>query len=188
MAEAIKSRPVYESIAIDSHIQNHIFISEDYLIDALLELSKQCDCSAKSFWILTQNPDLAFLPDGTVVIDKLDFKRLVSDKLKNLPISSTLYVAGISESFLWDIHQLAVSVGLAAEQIKKLPPLTNQRRLFCTHCYTVTEGVKETPCQCPGCNRHLLVRDHFSKIHGAYVGVQINAEDPQEIFKTEEVA
>ncbi|WP_319381283.1 hypothetical protein [Thiomicrorhabdus sp.] len=45
-----------------------------------------------------------------------------------------------------------------------------------------------SPFECPGCHRLLLVRDHFSRIHSAYVGVQINAEDPEDIPPTEELS
>ena len=41
---------------------------------------------------------------------------------------------------------------------------------------------------CAGCGRHLLVRDHFSRRHGAFMGVMVDAELPgvrpavQEVF------
>jgi len=105
-----------------------------------------------------------------------------------LPVSSNVYLAAKRESVLWDRHNLDVKSGMASEQIKMLKPLGNERRLFCTHCYTVTEDVTHSPFECPGCHRLLLVRDHFSRIHSAYVGVQINAEDLDDVPETEELS
>jgi ribosome maturation factor RimP len=49
------------------------------------------------------------------------------------------------------------------------------------------DDIGHTPVICAGCKRPLLVRDHFSRFLGAYVGVQINAEDPTEEPATKEL-
>lgn len=188
MSESIKSRPVYEPVEIDSQVLNHVFISENNLIKALKDLYLKCGNENKQCWVITDNSDLEAFTVDAEVIQKTKLTEELTKKLINLPISTNLYLAAYSESFLWDVHRLAQSLGFADEQIKKLQPLTKERRLFCTHCYTMTEGVTHSPFECPGCKRLLLVRDHFSKIHGAYVGVQINAEDPCDIPESEEVA
>ncbi|MEO9275502.1 hypothetical protein ABFY09_11600 [Marinomonas sp. 5E14-1] len=54
-----------------------------------------------------------------------------------------------------------------------------------SHCHSVMEGIVETPIHCHGCGLLLLVRDHFSRAHGAYVGLNIKAEDSTEILGRE---
>ena len=65
---------------------------------------------------------------------------------------------------------------------------SQRRRVWCTHCHGSTEGVTTNVVACAGCGRHLLVRDHFSRRHGAFMGVMVDAEQPgvrpamQEVF------
>lgn len=183
---SIKSRPVYEPIDIDDSVQEHVFIAQTGAAADIKALFAQCSSHHKSCWIV--GDDTAPATDGAKPVAVDAQKSTFSELFSQLPVSCNLYVAGMTEGFLWDIHNLAIAAGLAAEQVKKLPPKTTQRRLFCTHCYTLTEGVTYSPYECPGCHRLLLVRDHFSKRHGAYVGVQINAEDPDDIPPKEELS
>ncbi|WP_319557374.1 dimethylamine monooxygenase subunit DmmA family protein [Thiomicrorhabdus sp.] len=182
----IKSRPVYSPVEIDQAVQQHLFIAEEGAFSTLSDLYQDCE-GEKSCWIVGQE-SADKLPKGCHFIDAQSFEEAFGELFAKLPISSNLYIAGIREAFVWDIHKLAIQAGLAPEQIKKLQPLSNERRLFCTHCYTLTEGVTYTPFECPGCKRLLLVRDHFSRLHSAYVGVQINAEDPNDIPPKEELS
>lgn len=184
-----KSRPVYPPIEINEAVQQHVFIAEGKAFTLLEGLYQSCS-REKSCWIAglselnepDKNPkDCHFITPQSI---NGSFAKFLSD----LPVSSNVYVAAKRESFLWDIHNLAVKSGMASEQVKMLEPLGNERRLFCTHCYTVTEDVTESPFECPGCHRLLLVRDHFSRIHSAYVGVQINAEDLNDVPETEELS
>ncbi|GAB6070988.1 hypothetical protein JCM30760_20850 [Thiomicrorhabdus hydrogeniphila] len=185
-ASTMKSKPFYPPININDSIQNHLFIAESGAFSELSETIDQCKNGEKSYWVvgdtISEN-----LEDKVSVVPISQFKETFSDLFAKLPFSSNIYIAAQTEAFLWDVHNLAVKAGLAEEQIQKIKPLTNQRRLFCTHCYTITDGVTQTPFECPGCHRLLLVRDHFSTIHAAYVGVQINAEDPNETHPIEEL-
>lgn len=127
--------------------------------------------------------DEAAPDDETTCVDTEKLSSLLAALMPN----TTLYVQG-SEAFMWDVNSLAIAQGMVEEQIKMLEPITHERRVYCTHCYTVMEGVTHTPVVCSGCGRNLLVRDHFSKLHGAYVGLQIDAEDPADLPDVEELS
>lgn len=183
----IKSRPKYPPISINDSVQKHLFIAETGAFSELSKVIKLCKNGTKSYWVVGDNiSENLHKTISTVPTNQIT--ETFSNVFAKLPFSSNIYVAAKTEAFLWDIHNLAIKAGLADEQIKKLKPLTNQRRLFCTHCYTITNGVTYSPFKCPGCHRQLLVRDHFSTLHSAYVGVQINAEDPDDIPKIEELS
>ncbi|MAX97874.1 MAG: hypothetical protein CMI08_01510 [Oceanospirillaceae bacterium] len=181
LVPGVKSRPQYPPVSLNSATQHQIFITQQDVerdkADALLApLIAACNSGDSSFDVLTIGLSAA---NG---IEEL------STTLAGLPLSSSFYVAG-TEAFIWDVAKLIQDAGFIMEQIHLLPPVNNQRRLFCTHCYEITEPVTQSPAVCSGCGRNLLVRDHFSKIHRAYVGVQIDAEDPADLpEKAEELS
>ena len=182
----VKSKPVYQPVEIDKSVQQHLFIAQNSSLSEMHELIKTCTTGEKSYWIVG-NDNSESIPEDTTFISNETFAETLGDLFAKLPVSSNLYVSGVTEAFIWDVYNIATKAGLADEQIKMFKPLSNERRLFCTHCYTITDGVTQSPFECPGCHRLLLVRDHFSTIHAAYVGVQINAEDPNETHPIEEL-
>jgi len=169
----IKSRPVYGPVTINPHSLRQIFISEGHITQDLLSLYDGCQQGEKTMLAAGVAGDAS--AGGEVVsLEGL------SDYAATLPQSSSFYLAG-TEAFMWDLAGLLNDAGFINDQIHMLPPVSNERRLFCTHCYTLMEPVTRSPHTCTGCGRELLVRDHFSRIHRAYVGVQINAEDPADL-------
>ncbi|WP_010324828.1 dimethylamine monooxygenase subunit DmmA family protein [Marinobacterium stanieri] len=173
---SIKSRPKYVAPELVASAGLQLFVSESDAGHLLEPLYRQCSESGAQ-WLVAEPGNAP----GTLA-DSLSgyLQRVLSDA----PVTTRLYVAG-SEGFLWDIRNQALSAGLVDEQIQLAPPISKARRLFCTHCYTLMEGVTSSPHTCSGCGRLLLVRDHFARLHGAYVGVQINAEDPEEQLEQE---
>ncbi len=168
---SIKSRPTYVAPELVASAGLQLFVSESDAGHVLAPLYRQCAESGAQ-WLVAEPGNAP----GTLANSLSGYlKRVLTDA----PVTTRLYVAG-SEGFLWDIRNQALSAGLVDEQIQLAPPINKARRLFCTHCYSLTEGVTTSPCTCSGCGRLLLVRDHFARLHGAYVGVQINAEDPEE--------
>ncbi len=61
------------------------------------------------------------------------------------------------------------------------------RRVYCVHCRTATEDVRTNIVRCTGCERWLLVRDHYSRRLAAYMGVMADAEAPGELPPIKEV-
>jgi hypothetical protein len=101
-------------------------------------------------------------------------------------VSDRLYVQG-TEPFVWAVAQAAKQAGWKPAQWQLAHAGSLQRRVWCTHCHQFTEGVTTSIVDCAGCGRHLLVRDHFSKRHGAFMGVMVDAEVPGSVPQAEEI-
>lgn len=168
----VKSRPQYPPVSLNPHYSRQIFIALQGAERALQPLYEGCAAGNKSLLVLTS------ADNGRQQLQKL---------LTTLPQSTGFFLAG-SEAFMWDVHNALTNAGFVAGQIQMLAPVDNRRRLFCTHCYTVMENISQSPVVCAGCGRYLLVRDHFSRLHSAYVGVQINAEDAAAIPPVQELS
>ena len=173
--------PKYPAVSINEKSPYHVFVYEGDLTKAFKALYDSVPDGVRKS-LLTVGGDSAL----DEYITRLNTETL-SSLLAALMPNTTLYLQG-SEAFIWDINSLAIEQGMVAEQIKMLAPVTRQRRVFCTHCYTIMEGVTHTPVVCSGCQRNLLVRDHFSRLHSAYVGLQIDAEDPADLPDIEELS
>lgn len=168
----IKSRPVYLPVTMDPRSQRQMFISQGQITRELQSLYDACQNGEKSLLVVGASAD-------TPGSEPVSLEGL-PEYAATLPASSSFYLAG-TEAFMWDVAHLLNQAGFISDQIHMLPPVSNERRLFCTHCYTLMEPVTRSPHTCTGCGRALLVRDHFSRVHRAYVGVQINAEDPADL-------
>ncbi len=173
---SIKSRPKYQVPVLVGSARLQLFICEPAARDQLMSLHQQCE-PEQTYWLEVGDPVACDSAAESCTFEGL--AACLQRRLAGAPVATRLYVAG-SEAFLWDVRNQALAAGLVDEQIQLAPPVSRARRLFCTHCYTRMEGVETSPHRCSGCGRLLLVRDHFARLHGAYVGVQINAEDPNE--------
>jgi len=173
---SIKSRPTYQPPRLVESAGLHLFVCEP---EALAQFKPLLGACPPERMRLLLAGEAEAVPEDAQACTVEAMPEQLQAVLSEAPVSTRLYVGG-SEMFLWDVRNQALKAGLVDEQIQLAPPTRKARRLFCTHCYTLMEGVEVSPFKCTGCGRLLLVRDHFSRLHGAYVGVQINAEDPQE--------
>ncbi|GGB85379.1 hypothetical protein GCM10011352_09010 [Marinobacterium zhoushanense] len=176
----IKSRPSYGPVTVQINAKLHLFICTAEGQSALQTLIDAIPQTQRQLLVFSAT-------DARGAVDEKGHSLLaeqVGAALCDAPLATAIYLSG-PEAFMWDLRNLARSVGFADEQIQMCEPVGNARRLFCTHCYAITEEVSHSPQTCSGCGRLLLVRDHYSKLHAAYVGVQINAEDPAEIPEPE---
>jgi hypothetical protein len=172
--------PIYSSVVINEKSDFHLFIKEVDLTEAFDALFISIsDAKKRSMITLSDDVD----SDDQSLMSK----EALAPLLASLPLNTSVYLQG-SEAFMWDVNSIAIEQGMVADQINMLTPISKQRRLFCTHCYTITEGVTHSPAVCSGCQRNLLVRDHFSRLHSAYVGLQIDAEDPADLPPVEELS
>ena len=170
--DRIKSRPLYSPIVIRENAAFHLFIEEKGPETSdLINMFEQCQSQAKSSLNISAE-------------DVIELSKEFDLALSSLPLAAHVYVSG-TESFIWDVHNLLIKKGLLTEKISLMQPSSTARRVFCTHCYTIMDGVTHTPVTCVGCQRPLLVRDHFSRMHGAYVGLNVNAEDENDIPEKE---
>jgi hypothetical protein len=95
-------------------------------------------------------------------------------------MGTRLYVAG-PESFIGRAMQIALQFDLNKDEIRAEELGTLARRVYCVHCRATVEDVRTNIVQCTGCDRWLLVRDHYSRRLAAYMGVMVDAEAPGEL-------
>lgn len=105
-------------------------------------------------------------------------------RLERATVGLRLYVAG-SESLVRRAAALALACGLERDELRTQVTASPARRVWCTHCKTITPAVTTTIARCDGCARMLEVYHHFSRRHGAYMGYQADAEMPGELPEPE---
>lgn len=171
MEPAVKSRPVYPPVDRSETSQRHLFIAMGAPPAVMLDVIHRCDETERQ----------------VITVDDIEHaKPEILAALVSATMATTAYVAG-DEAFLWRIADLLNQQGLLPEQIKLFAPLSHSRRVFCCHCYHITDSVTHSPAACAGCGRLLAVTDHFSKHKASYMGYQVNAEDASEIPPAKEL-
>lgn len=183
--KAPTNRPAYPPVILNNKSAYHLFICEGDQSTEFQVLYSSVD-DLKKTRLLVSESESKTGPE-TIVITYSALTVKLAQLLAEVPLSTTIYLLGC-EAFIWDVHSVATQAGMVTGQIKMFAPVTRQRRLFCTHCYSITEGVTHSPAVCRCCQRNLLVRDHFSRRHCAYVGVQIDAEDPADLPLPQELS
>jgi len=111
-----------------------------------------------------------------------DFSALLHASL----MGTRLYVAG-PESFIGLTMKIALEFNLNKDEIRAEECGTRARRVYCVHCRATSEDVRTNIVRCIGCERWLLVRDHYSRRLAAYMGVMADAEVPGELPPLAEV-
>jgi dimethylamine monooxygenase subunit C len=111
-----------------------------------------------------------------------EFKSVLADSL----MGTRLYVAG-PESFIGLAMKIALEFNLNKDEIRAEELGSLARRVYCIHCRTTAENVRTNIVRCLGCERWLLVRDHYSRRLAAYMGVMVDAEAPGELPAIKEV-
>jgi dimethylamine monooxygenase subunit C len=119
-------------------------------------------------------------PDATALLS--EFRSVLDQSL----MGTRLYVAG-PESFIGLAMRIALEFNLNKDEIRAEEMGTLARRVYCVHCRTTTEEVRTNIVRCIGCERWLLVRDHYSRRLAAYMGVMVDAEAPGELPSIQEV-
>ncbi|TXR53155.1 dimethylamine monooxygenase subunit DmmA family protein [Reinekea thalattae] len=168
----VVSKPVYRSVVKHPRAQHHLFVSNEPLTGAAESIFNSCAEGERSLIVVADSQNLA---------------ANVAELVSELPLASCLYLAG-EESFMWVVAELFFAEGLREDQLQFFKPTSQGRAIFCCHCYQVTQGVTHSPSACAGCGRLLLVTDHFSRKNASYFAYQANAEDPQDIPKTEKLS
>jgi hypothetical protein len=165
------NRPIYSPIKLSKESFYQLFIGE-IMSDKLNKLYESCTkYDKKNLCIASETKD--------ILTELQSF-------FSTAPLSSVVYIDG-SEPFIWKTAKVLKDMGLVDEQLIMLKPESNLRDLFCVHCFTITRGVTHTPAVCSHCHRDLCVTEHFSKLHSAYMGYQVNAEDLNDIPETKEL-
>lgn len=190
----MKSRPVYGVLALREDCGHHVFVSCAQGAMAVKRVLDEIVWSGLSLRIFHMGGDsYEGLLDGHVGLpaektaDPGQFLPLVGACAEHSPAGTHFYLSG-PEVFLWQVYQVLRERGIARDHVSMELLGSKARRVTCVHCKTMNEGVTTNPHLCKGCHQWLLVRDHFSRLMGAYVGVRIDAEEhgvvpaPEEVF------
>lgn len=81
------------------------------------------------------------------------------------------------EAFIWRVIQTLLATGLMQDEISLISS-TGPRQVYCVHCGHQQLHTQQDYCDCEQCGVHLLVRSHFSRRLGAYMGVCADADYP----------
>ena len=169
-------RPTYDTVRLDSQAKCHLFISEEASLELLEPLLKACEKHTKHSLVVADLDISAITTDTYQLIPRTKTAHYIGRFLAKYNNHSTVYIAG-TESFIWDIQKLVTQAGYSQQNIRLLPPISNTRRVICTHCFTVMDNINHELIHCSGCQRSLEVQDQFSELHGAYAGVQVKKKD-----------
>jgi hypothetical protein len=199
----IKSKPVYEPLRADVGGRYHLMLASGPGGEALLRVLGEIRDAAPQ---ALQNTRALLVPDADAAAHSniaalikefgvtdvrlfhdvaallTTFRTVLDESL----MGTRLYVAG-PESFIGLAMKLALEFDMNKDEIRAEELGTLARRVYCVHCRTTTEDVKTNIVNCTGCRRWLLVRDHYSRRHAAYMGVMVDAEAPGELPPIKEV-
>ncbi|THK41145.1 hypothetical protein E8Q33_10135 [Methylophaga sp. SB9B] len=193
---SIKSKPIYGTLVWQEHAMHHVVIAEGEGGKALLKLFQQklpreplsvlylaADPQAEKYAVTVQkvvNEPITLSDSQAELLDAL------KTTLDSCYMGTQFYVAG-TEGFIWAVAGVLREAGVDDKNVFKELCGSLGRRLYCVHCKTTNENVHHNIHVCTGCGRHLIVREHFSRLMGAYMGFMIDAEVPGEIPAAEEI-
>ncbi|MGD9668934.1 MAG: dimethylamine monooxygenase subunit DmmA family protein [Hyphomicrobiaceae bacterium] len=198
LVQGIKSRPQYEGLRPDNHASNHIIVADSEGAQAVLDMLALMDRPLKGCATiiyakagfdedryeveLYRSPvnRMHVCPSLATAIKKLDAI------LAGTKMGTRIYAAG-TETLIGLVVQLAQATGLDARSVITEHRGSLARRVQCVHCKGFTNNVTTNIVECSHCGEKLLVRDHYSRRIGAFMGVCANAEDPSDLPAIEEV-
>ncbi len=123
-------------------------------------------------------------PDTTMTADPTDLTAQLAARLERACVGVRLYLSG-DEGFVRAASAAALAAGVLPDELRTEVTTSSARRVWCSHCREITEGVTTTVTPCAGCGRTLEVFHHFSRRRGAYLGFQADAEAPGELPEPE---
>ena len=87
-----------------------------------------------------------------------------------------VYLAG-HEAFAARVSASLQACGLGTSEIQCQPCGIARLQLFCVHCRKISQGNgAHRKITCPGCDRRLEVRHHYSRRLGAYLAVSTDVD------------
>ena len=161
----MKSKPVYTELTLDLTARRHLFLTQGQGRTAAVRA-------------------LVGHPTADAVMPDAADSAAVSDALAKANMDTAFYLAG-PEVFLWQTANRLRSAGIENRRIQQELVGSAARKVYCVHCGTTNEQVTTTIHRCAGCGMALTVRDHFSRVLGAYMGVIVDAESPGNVPEPE---
>lgn len=175
----VKSRPVYLPFGISPNVRFSLILTDKPTLDPSCLRPETDPDTFDEVWVVHGGSTI--LPQQHNGLRSFrsvsQLTETLAGRLAHEQMGLRLYAAG-SEDFIWKTARIAEQAGLSRDEYSlfKLGPLT--RTVMCAHCHTLTRNISMTLITCDGCGATLEVRDHFSRLHGAYLGVQADAETP----------
>ena len=200
LVTGIKSKPVYAPLQADTRGRYHLMLGMGVGAAPLLRVIAEMRVAAAQ---LLKNTRVLFVSDAGAASEIEQFKAAAVGDVQDFPstfvlleqfrvilgqslMGARLYVAG-PESFIGLVMKIAIEFNLNKDEIRAEECGTLARRVYCIHCRATTENVRTNIVRCVGCERWLLVRDHYSRRLAAYMGVMADAEAPGELPPLKEV-
>jgi predicted RNA-binding Zn-ribbon protein involved in translation (DUF1610 family) len=192
----IKSRPAYDRLVPFPEALLHLVVGQGSggaamtrLIAEILPGSEvEVMYSTESF--TGQNHLSALESAAPGKLDWFDSNAALADalhgRLLQAFMGTRLYLAG-SESFIGLAMKVARQFDLNADEVLREHCGSLVRRVWCVHCDTYNENITQRVFSCSGCGKPLVVRDHYSRLMGAFMGVQGDAEVPGELPEASEL-
>ena len=104
------------------------------------------------------------------------FIRAVMTAVRAAGMGVRVYLAG-HEAFASRVSAALEGCGLSRREIQCQPCGMATLQLFCVHCRSMSQGNgAQRHITCPGCNRRLEARHHYSRRLGAYLGVSTDVD------------
>lgn len=190
----IKSKPQYSTLSWHDNAIAHVLIAKDAGCLALIKLF-QIRCPEEPLQVFITGEEVkqyeeilkVYLPDELKSFQQVPaLKTDVNEALKTALMGTQFYIAG-DEGFIWECLSMLDEYGVQDRNVEKELCGSLARVVYCVHCKNIDREVHHDIHQCSACQRHLFVRDHFSRRLGAYMGVMIDAEEPGAIPQRQEV-
>jgi ferredoxin-NADP reductase len=190
----IKSKPVYAPLQADVRGRHHLMVGSGVGAGPLLRVVAELQAAPAHALKSTR---LLYVADTGAASTLERFRQAAIDDVRAFPgtpalleefrailarslMGTRLYVAG-PESFMGLVMKIALEFNLNKDEIRAEECGSLARRVYCIHCRATTESVRTNIARCVGCERWLLVRDHYSRRLAAYMGVMVDAEAPGEL-------
>lgn len=193
LVTGIKSKPVYTPLAPDLTGRYHLMVGHGIGSEPLLRVLRDLQAAAPDIGARTRVLYVGadgFRAEGVAEVTRFerdqDLLAGLEEVLNQSVMGTRLYVAG-PESFMGLVMRIARRFNLNKDEVRAEECGSLARRVYCVHCQTAVENVTTNIVQCKGCNRWLLVRDHYSSRLAAYMGVMVDAEAPGELPDVKEV-
>jgi predicted RNA-binding Zn-ribbon protein involved in translation (DUF1610 family) len=198
LVSGIKSRPVYGQLALDPYARRHLIAAEGEGALAVL------DCVGGATADVLSRTTILYASGGSAGQNHLEgLSALGADFCHEFPTIPTLlfrlngvlstatmgtrlYASG-TEGFIGQVIQLGLSHGIDHHSVVTEHRGSLARRVQCTHCKGIIENVTTNIATCTHCGVNLLVRDHYSRRLGAFMGVSADAEEAGVMPAREEV-
>jgi hypothetical protein len=189
-AQTSGNRPRYSPLAPDPRARAHLLVTDRAELDpAALAPGVGPDDFPERWGVVAHARVLPEPLPGAGVKSFRSPSHLLSllrHRLAAETMGLRLYVTG-SEPFVWDVARAAHQAGMGREEMRLCATGRPERRVSCVHCRTIVPHVTTSLVTCTGCGVILTVRDHFSRVHNAWMGVQCDAEVPGDVPAVEDL-